>query len=207
MTSSTESPVLEQDPAQSHALQVDFSWKKFNALISSENSPTVPLYILHFQYVLSPNLIFKTPDDKTTIGTGTVHPVSINAKYEVHGRKGILKALKRWQTEYTHLSYAYSDSDSPVPMTWTSSSGFKTWDFICLNERQEPVARFSSNVWAVKKLGKIEFMGPKAEDPAAREEIMVTGMTLFYCMLLRTTNVLSFFGAIFARPGAIKTEK
>jgi hypothetical protein len=40
-----------------------------------------------------------------------------------------------------------------------------------------------------------------AHSQAAQEEIFVVGITLFYTMVLRTTNIFNFFGAIFARPG------
>jgi hypothetical protein len=86
-------------------------------------------------------------------------------------------------------------------MTWTSNCGFKTWDFICVDENQIPVARFSANQWGFTKIGKIEFDGPMAHSQAAQEEIFVVGITLFYTMVLRTTNIFNFFGAIFARPG------
>lgn len=71
-------------------------------------------------------------------------------------------------------------------MTWTSESDFKTWDFICLDPQQMPVAKFSANMWAWKKIGKVEFLKPANEQ--AREEIVVMG------------NILSVFGAIFAKP-------
>ena len=67
-----------------------------------------------------------------------------------------------------------------------------------------PVAKFSANIWALQKVGNIEFLGDKADSKEAREEIVVTGLTLFYCMCLRTNNILNLFGAIFSRPGPIK---
>lgn len=82
-------------------------------------------------------------------------------------------------------------------MTWTSQSGFKTWDFICVDEKQEPVARFSANMWALKKVGKIEMLGPKALDDAARDEIVVVGFTLYYGMVIRVNNPLNLLGSAF----------
>ncbi|KLJ10497.1 hypothetical protein EMPG_14121, partial [Blastomyces silverae] len=84
----------------------------------------------------------------------------------------------------------------PARMTWTGSCGLKTWDYICLDEKQMPVAKFSANIWAVKKLGTITFLGSNIPG-----EIVVTALTLFYCMVLRTNSVLSLFGAVFSRPG------
>lgn len=86
-------------------------------------------------------------------------------------------------------------------MSWTSQSGFKTWDFICCDENQSPVAKFTANIWAIKKLGKIELLGPKAFDPAAMDEIVVVGMTLCYCMYMRINNPLNLVGSAFMRTG------
>ncbi|KAL8820042.1 MAG: hypothetical protein Q9223_001648 [Gallowayella weberi] len=195
----------QQDAAKNNTLQVDFTWRKGKAYISALSSPADPLYIVHYQAWKCPHIIVKSATSDATIGSGTLQAVSINAKIQVHGRKGTLKALKRWKTAYTHLSYALADNpDSPVAMTWASSSGFKTWDFVCLDEQQMPVAKFSANWWSLKKIGNIEFLGPRAASTALREEIVVTGLTLLYCMLLRTNSLLSFFGAIFARPGPIE---
>ncbi|KAF7561511.1 hypothetical protein G7046_g2636 [Stylonectria norvegica] len=199
--------IAAQNQAQgaNPTLTVDFSWKKFKAFIAEANNPKEPLYAVDFMTIKS-SMIVKSTANGETVGTGTIHPISINAKYELRGQKGQLKALKHFHTSYTHLSDNFSDSDAPVAMTWASSCGFKTWDFICLDDQQNPVAKFSSNSWALKKMGSIEFMGPKATSAAAREEIVVVGLTLFYCMLLRTTNFFSLFGAIFSNPGPIKTE-
>ena len=62
-----------------------------------------------------------------------------------------------------------------------------------------PVAKFSAKAWDVTKIGKIEFMGPRANDRAAQEEIVVTGFTLCCRMMLRCNDIPNLFGAIFAR--------
>ncbi|KAF4984512.1 hypothetical protein FZEAL_321 [Fusarium zealandicum] len=203
--SSTDNPVL----------LVNFTWRKFKALISEKLPGTEqtapPKYMINYNTIKTPSLTFhpfNEYDKSVTFGSGTLHPVSIHADYELHGRKGTLKALKRWVTSYTHLSYNFSDNQdgSPAVMTWTSQTNFKNWDFICLDEHSNPVAKFSSNLWAIKKMGNIEFMGPRAHDRAAQEEILVVGMTLFTCMCLRINNLLSFFGSIFAQTGPIDKE-
>lgn len=70
-----------------------------------------------------------------------------------------------------------------------------------------PVARFVTKIWAAKKYGRIEFMGPRAGSEALRDEIVVTGLTLVYCMAVRSMSILSFFGAFFASPGHDKKGK
>ncbi|KAH7145563.1 hypothetical protein B0J13DRAFT_443460 [Dactylonectria estremocensis] len=187
-------------------LQVDFSWKKFKALVSEHGKPKDPIYVIDYQSFRSPNLIFKSTADDKIIGSGTLHAVSINAKYEVNGEKGTLKALRRFKTEYTHLSRAFSDGGGPIPMRWTTTWDFKTWNFICLDEQEIPVAKFSANAWATHRIGNLEFMGPKATSQAARDEIMVVALTLLYCMMLRVNSLLSLIGACFARPGPLPKE-
>ncbi|KAJ5774212.1 hypothetical protein N7457_009108 [Penicillium paradoxum] len=197
---------FDQTALKSSAFTVDFTWKKWMGVVSDANKPgSDPLYTIHFPFnVLSKNaatMVFKQASNEEVIGSGKLNVVSINASYELHGQKAHLLAQKRWRTVYTHRSLNFSDTDSPVTMTWTSDCGFKNWDFVCVDEQQMPVAKFTANAWGVTKIGKIEFMGSKADNRAAQEEIMVTGITLFYCMMVRCNNIFNLFGAIFARPG------
>lgn len=203
--SSSDTPQSNHS-SKSSAFTVDFTWKKWMGVVSDANSPgSAPLYTIHFPFnVLSRNaatMVFKRAPNEEVIGSGKLNAVSINASYELHGQKAHLLAQKRWRTMYTHRSLNFSDTESPVTMTWTSDCGFKNWDFVCVDENQMPVAKFSANAWGVTKIGKVEFMGSKADDRAAQEEILVTGITLFYCMVVRCNNIFNFFGAIFARPG------
>ncbi|KAF3389342.1 hypothetical protein F1880_003343 [Penicillium rolfsii] len=181
----------------SRTLAVDFQWLKFKTFITdaNESNPT-PLYTIDCN-IITNNLTFKTPHNGQTIGTGSVHAISISPDYQLHGVKGTLKAQKRLHTVYSYMSTTFSDTGAPVQMTWTSKSGFKTWDFICVDENQQPVARFSANMWAVKKFAKIEMLGPKALDDAARDEIVVVGFTLYYCWILRVNNPFNLLGSAF----------
>ncbi|KAB8296759.1 hypothetical protein EYC80_002176 [Monilinia laxa] len=218
MTTIGTTPIYHEVPLQAvnsqpseslhQTLTVDFSWKKFKSLITTTgtDAPSKPLYIVSYKS-FKPNLVFKSSLDDSTLGTGTLHPISIDSDCSVRGRPIKIKALKRFKTEYTHLSHTFSSSDTnidspPVQMTWTSSSGWKTWDFICLDQHQMPVAKFSANTMSLRNVGRIEFLDPRVmANEAFREEIVVVGMTLMYTMVLRTTSILSLFGAFIARPG------
>jgi hypothetical protein len=208
-------------------LTVDFSWRKFKSLIYEGDTVVgTPLYTLDYKILGRLKLVFKrvsnpaalneitpeTPggtedfsDDNSPksdiIGRGKIRIVHIDADYEVHGRTDKLVAQKRWRTEYTHRSKAMSDDGKLVTMHWLSDSDFKSWDFICVDENQLPVAKCTANIWALKRIGKIEFMGPKAHDKAFQEEIMVTGLTLAYCMITRVNSPLSLLGSVLAKPG------
>ncbi|KAJ5585399.1 uncharacterized protein N7459_005199 [Penicillium hispanicum] len=192
------SPSPSWTSSQSRTLAVDFTWSKFQGRVTDGTGPgSQTLYTVPTSIVQSPHLTVRSAQKDQVIGTGTIHSFSISPDYELHGAKGTLKAQKRFRTVYTHLSHAFSDTDRPVKMTWTSSSGFKTWDFICVDENQIAVARFAVNMWAVKKVGQIEILGPKAYDEAARDEIVVIGLTLVYCMWLRVNNPLNLVGSAF----------
>lgn len=211
MDSTQEPSEISQSPSPERTkppvLNVEMQWRKWKAAVTEANNPTAgPLYYTEFK-TRSNNLIYKRAADNKTIGTGTLHTFKIDADYELHGRKDTLVAQKRFRTVYTHRSLAMSETDKPVTLTWTSDSDFKSWDLVCVDELQMPVARFMTNVWATKQYGRIEFTGPRAGSEALRDEIVVTGMTLVYCMALRSASILSLFGALFASPGHDKKDK
>ncbi|TVY88419.1 hypothetical protein LAWI1_G006260 [Lachnellula willkommii] len=205
MDNPPETPQQQQSISPSRTLQADFSWKKWKVRISAKDDPeSKPVYIINFPikpFQDTPSLVVKSAADDSTVGTGTLHPIPIDAACELHGQAIELKAQKRFKAQYMHLSHSFSDTGAPVPMYWTSNSGFTTWDFVCLDQNQLPVAKFSAAIWAVRKIANIEFLGEKAMNDAVRDEIVVTGITLYCCMLLRCNNVLSLVGAIFSRPG------
>lgn len=188
-------------------LEVDFSWRKFEALVfEKDGDKSKPLYVMDYKlFKIKNNLIFHDAISKETIGTGTLHPISIHADCVIRGEKVKLEALKRLTTHYTHLSHVFSDSKTPVQMEWKTNIDLKTWDFICLDQNQQPVCKFAANIWMVKKMGYFEFLGEKAMmNEAAREELMIMGLTLFNLMMLRTNNIFQLFGAAFTKTGKIE---
>lgn len=212
MATTSQSPQQQlQQLSPPPTLQVNFSWKKFESLVSEkgkEGEESKPLYIVDYHTLkLNPRLFFKSVADDSIIGTGTLHPISINADCEIRGRATELQALSRLKTKYMHLSHNFSDTDTPIPMTWVSDCNFKTWNFVCLDSNQMAVARFAANVWAVKKIGNIEFLGEKTRiSEAAREEIVIMGITLYSCMALRMNNLFNLFGMI-ASPAKLDDHK
>ncbi|KAF7192865.1 hypothetical protein HII31_05779 [Pseudocercospora fuligena] len=185
-------------------LKVDFSWKKFKTRISDATTDE-QVYVVDC-HLKKPYLEYKYADSGERFGIGNIHTFKIHADAEVNGQAIQIRANKRWITEYTHLSHAYpSATGEPVTLKWKTSWSLKNWDFICLGPDQEPIARFSSNIWAVTKVGKFEFMGTPSK--ALKEEILVTGFTLFYCMLYRANSLPAFFGAFFASTGPVKEKQ
>ncbi|OQO14081.1 hypothetical protein B0A48_00957 [Cryoendolithus antarcticus] len=186
---------LDGDP-----LYIQYNGLWTSAKVFTEGNDNNPAYKAECR-LRAPNVRVTKTSNGEVIGFSTLHPVSIHCNMTLHGRKGKLQALSNWKTKYTHLSYAYSDSAAPMPMEWTSQSSFKTWDFVCVDDMQNPVAKFVSNNWRTHKMGRIEFLGPKAHDEKAREEIVVCGLTMYNVMMLRMNNFLSLGGAFFNKTG------
>ena len=91
-------------------------------------------------------------------------------------------------------------------MTWEARYGLKTWQFICLDDNRLPIARVNVNVWALQTLASIEFLDTRVDDMCQemREEIIVTGATLYLCIWYRMSNPLPLIGAVFSPVGPIK---
>ncbi|KAI5357226.1 hypothetical protein Slin15195_G054650 [Septoria linicola] len=211
-TSDSEAQLTTAGPQ----LLVDWSWRKFKSRVTDPKTGK-DVYIMDFNFT-SPDIEYFHADETSTasnivkgsrFGTGNIHFFKIDAECVVNGQDIKLKPLKKFTTHYTQLSHAYprkDGSNEPTTLEWTTTSSFTNWDFICLDQQtQEPIARFSSNIWAVKKVGSIDFMGNPSQE--LKEELVVAGVTLFYCMLSRSQNIFAFFGAIFADTGPIGAEE
>jgi len=192
-----------QDPNAPLILQVDFTWRKFQCLISEKSDPeNRPLYIGDSKAMKSALHFLKGPE-REHFATSHIHPVSIDAECEIRGKPIKLKAMKRLKTQYAHFSYAVAGpGKEPVPVDWNSASSWKTWDFICSDSNGNPIAKYEAHIWNVSKIGFIEFTKPRSElSEELIEEMVVTGLTVSTTMMFRTANILNLFGAIFSTPG------
>ena len=188
---------------QSNVLDMEFIWRGWRGTLTDPNHPSQPAYKIDL--TLANTMEFETADGRV-FGSSRVKFVSINPSFTVHSHRGTLQAMKRLATKYNYFSYARAqeiNSDSPVPMIWTSSFAFKTWQFTCLDENLLPVARVKANVWALKALGTIEFLGDSMSQDL-REEIIVTGITLYLCMGYIISSPLSLLGAAVSKTGPIE---
>ena len=227
MEYSHSTPESHQQPhqmaSQSRTLHVNFSWRKMKTLIT-DSSQDEPVYLVTCN-PLTLKLTFKSgaqaakaaaiPDDNPDtdlqdatndgiIGDGSVHGFKIDCNTHVHGRPIRVSAAKRYKTLYNYPSLAFSSDPSgkkPAIMTWKSNSSFRCFDFVLLDESQQSVARFKVKYFGFRKVATIELLGPKADDQAARDEVVVTGLTLYTCMVYRASSIFSLFGATVARPG------
>lgn len=197
MESSSQSPAQPSTPPK---LRLDFQWRKWRTYISDETQKDKPRYTLHYK-LLSPQLRFRNNVNNEIIGNGILHFFSIDADWDLYGRQDTMVAQKRWKMIYSFRSMALSTDGQPVTLTWLSETGFKTWDFVCVDPNQLPLARFTANAFGLKHLATIEFTGPVANSQLFQEEIMVTGVTLAYCAALRFSSISGVAGALASDPG------
>ncbi|KAJ5884730.1 hypothetical protein N7495_009240 [Penicillium taxi] len=219
-----EIPSSQPQPAETNqhrTLNLDYTWRKFKTLISDEKNPDKPLYIIDYKIIPKPKFTFRSVGNITDdinidskdvkidaieaaseiIGKSSLHTFKIDADYECNGHKDTLIAQKRFKTSYTHRSAVLTKKGKPAVLSWTGECGITTWEFVCVDEDQSPLGKFTVNMWGLKKVGKIELMGPLADSQALVDEIVVTGVTLGYLMIWRANNCLSLVGALFNSPG------
>ncbi|KAH5159688.1 hypothetical protein HBH69_057060 [Parastagonospora nodorum] len=203
-----DSPIQHFDTPKGLTLQVDFAWSKFRNIVSEKNGDQLtPLYIQHFRPT-KPQLRFETARDNVNIASGTIKNISISAECELNGKTVELKPLARWKTKYNYLSTTLSPDNSPVAISWITSSSMKIWDFICVDANQIAIAKFSVNIWAMKQVGNFHFeKSAEAISKEARDEIVVMGLTLMYVMVCRMNNPLNLLGSMFAKPGRVDDGK
>jgi hypothetical protein len=216
----TEAPSTETSNPQDHVLQVNFSWRK-NTILVTEPGNDTPRYVAR----MSPwtmKSVFRTGTSAAQIlnaeteakiqdldfapedifGTSRVSAFKIDCEANVRGRDVRVSAAKRLVTRYNYPSMAYSDDPAkPAIMTWKSNSKWKFLDMDLKDENDQLVARFNPRYFGMRKVAAIEMFGPKAWDQKAIEEIIVTGLTLYVCMVYRSSSWVPLIGAMVARPG------
>ncbi|KAJ5641675.1 hypothetical protein N7490_005675 [Penicillium lividum] len=171
-------------------LKIKFNWGWFKSLPFSQKQ-----------------LVYNSAPTNNVIGTGALHVVNIDADYEYRGRKVTLVAQKRFRTLYTHrfgLLKTPPPKGQSAVMTWTGDVGASMWDFVCTDEQHMPISKFAARLWGMKKIGQIELMSPLSHEEVLRNEMLITVMTLAYCMVVR---IFSLLGSIFGDPGHDKKYK
>lgn len=211
----------QQRSANYRTLQLNYKWLKSTGLIT-EPGRDEPLYIIDasnwkmkYKFRRGPT-ISKLPisekgevsmeeiekNDTDLIGEGQTHGFKIDCACTIHGRPVTLSAASRLMTRYSYSSLAFaSEPNKPVVMTWHGDSKVKWYDFQLKDESGEVVARFNTNYAGVRKLSSIEIIGPKANDPLALDEVVITSVMMYITMLYRTSNFVPLIGALTARSG------
>jgi hypothetical protein len=206
-----------QPEVMDRTLQINFSWRK-NTVVVTEPGNDDPLYLAKMN-PWTCKTIWRTgpaavkamtadsdsdsniPEDDI-VGEGRIHALKIDCETKIRGRTARVSAAKKWLTRYNYASTAFaSDPSRPAVMTWNSNSTWKCLDFALRDENDQLVARFNPRYLGVRKVATFEMFGPKAWDSLAVEEVLITGVTLYICMVYRMSNIVPFLSAVVARPG------
>lgn len=206
-----------QSQTMDRVLQVNFSLRK-NTVAVNEPGHDDPIYLaklnpwtLKAVWRTGPAAAKALTSDSDSdsnipasevVGEGRIHVFKIDCETQVRGRSIRVSAARKWLTRYNYSSTAFSpDASRPAIMTWHSNSTWKCFDFDLRDENDELVARFNPRYLGVRKLATIELFGAHAWNSLAVEEVLITGITLYLCMIYRTSNLVPFVGAMVARSG------
>lgn len=220
MLSSANEPQLDERRLGHRTLQVNFSWRKYTTIIT-ETGSDIPLYFAKYNPITM-KTVFKTgqaaaklmasdtdadsinleAENDDVIGNSRVKVFHIDCPTTVRGRSVALSAASRIMTRYNYSSLAFaSDPLKPAVMTWKCNSKIKVFDFDLLDEQEQTVARYNTKYLGVKKYATIELFGPNAWDSLATEEVIVTGLTMYFCMIYRVSSPVPLVGALVSRGG------
>ena len=210
-----------QNSSQTRILEVNFSWRKHTIVIAEPTDSTTPLYLGKYN-PWTMKTIFKTgpsvaktlasdsdvdsinleAEDSDVIGDSKVKAFHIDCETHIRGRPVRLSAAKRILTRYNYPSLAYSKGDGkPAVMTWRCNKVVKCFDFELLDPDENVVARFNPKYLGVRKVASIEMLGDRAWKNDATEEVLITGLTLYLCMIYRASSPVPLVGALVSRPG------
>ncbi|KAF2485585.1 hypothetical protein BDY17DRAFT_293928 [Neohortaea acidophila] len=162
------------------------NWKSTKALVNDVSTGTT-LYELDVPTIFRSKVLMRTANDDAEIGHCQSSLFKSTLKAELRGQALELQLKKRFSSDYTYASPAFGGAT----MTWTFHSGWSDIYYVLLDEQSLPVARWTARGPSIfTNLGKVEFLGTKAESQEAREEIFLTGLTLIYIIVTsRSTSV------------------
>ncbi len=154
-------------------------WKCIKALVRDTTSGN-DTYQLDLATIIRSNIILRSTADDSEIGKAQFNPFKKSLAVKIHGDELTLRCKKMLSADYSFESTAFSNQT----MTWKFHSGWSDMYYVLVDEQSLPVARWSTKGCGVlTKLGKVEFLGRKADSKEAKEEVLLTGMTLLYLMI------------------------
>lgn len=113
------------------------------------------------------------------LGTATLHSLSGRIDATVrNSRVSMMPCATLGRRSHVYASPARRGAN----VTWMPAG--HSLDLVCVDERGIVIALFRFNNWSLEKCGKLELIGPVANDGGARmEEVIVTGLAMAGCVL------------------------
>ena len=169
------------DSNNRYRLYVDYKWKKLqNVLRESSDTTTEPLYVIKYNFIRSPNMVFSIQPEDRIIGTSTLKPTKLPERCILNDKPLDLTRIGAGlASKFEYSSQILTNaSGGSMKMTWISASAWAERELHCLDEQSNGVARFLVDTWNFKRAGVIEFLNRSSVSDALRDEIVVTAMTL-----------------------------
>lgn len=173
--SSTYPPQAHHTQSPSRVLHVCYDkWHLSPARILDSDKATL-LYTTKLRswkphlriYVASP-----TTADSTSVGSVSFHEFSSGIEANVHDVSMTLNSRGIFKCGHTYSSPAFGGAC----LTWKRQH--HSFDLVCLDEREVPIARLCFSCWSWSKLGRLELMSPDVASGPAMEEMLVTGLAM-----------------------------
>ncbi|KAI9805434.1 MAG: hypothetical protein M1825_000685 [Sarcosagium campestre] len=139
------------------------------------------LFIVKSQ-IRRPNMLITSSQTGDTLGTAVFHAFTCRVDTTVRGHPIAMNSVGTLGRK----GYTFPSSARPgTSFRWKCQSS--NLDIICYDERDVAFARFHFSNWSLRKCGKLEFIGPLANDGGpVMEEIFVTGMAMMeYVLAMR----------------------
>ena len=107
----------------------------------------------------------------TQVGTVTFHTWSSDMDLTIHNRSSLLKRAGFLTSAHEFNSVATGGS-----LKWKKDGVFSGGDMLCLDQREQLVARFQRSGWAMSKEGKLE-LSPGVSG-VLMDEIITSGIAM-----------------------------
>ena len=140
-----------------------------------DSDKTTPLYNIEIHTMSKPHVtVHSATNPARVIGTATFHHFSSRIDVVVHGHAITLESRGPFKSGCKYVSPAAQGASR----VWKSEGVFSGSDMVCLDGREQIVARFEASTWAVKKAGKFD-LGPSVrENGPAMDEVVVVGVAM-----------------------------
>ena len=153
------------------------TWRENSMSVTDSDKSTV-LYVAKIR-VRKPHMTFQRPTTNADLAIVSFHILSSRIEITLHGQSVLLNSKGMFKNGYSFVSPTFRNET----MTWKRDNCSTDIAMVCVDGADVPVARIAACNWSVKKLGKMELFGPKAQSGDTLDEIVVTGLAVLQVAL------------------------
>lgn len=168
-------PVYRQPTSGPHILHVYREGMTHRHAHILDTDKQTPLYRIDCNsgglFSSKPHMKIYSAASNALVGTVTFHSVSSDMELTIHNRPVELVSSGMFTSAHQFMSLATHEN-----FKWKSNGMFSGGDMLCLDNREQLVAKFESSNWAMKKEGKLE-LGAGVEG-ILMDELVVSGIAM-----------------------------